>query len=369
MYASQGGSSIMAIEITNVIVGVDTHADTHHVALINEYGKHLADKKFLATGSGYRGIIAFATSYGPVLAAGLEGTGSYGAELARVMARAGFQVIEVNRPNRQARRLHGKSDPLDAYQAAEAVLAKRGTSMPKTRDGYVEALRVIQAGRTSALKARTALICQIKSILITATEGLRAKYRPLTTAALIKALAASRPVGLEADPVTATAATLKKLAQRHHHLTVEIIDADARLKRIIATHAPALTAITGIGTIVATQLLVTMGDNPDRCTSEAQFAALTGTAPIPASSGKTIRHRLSRGGDRAANAAIHHIALVRMSTDQRTKNYVIKRTAEGKSKREILRCLIGQVLNLRPGQVPGRGSSVVSGDGLVAVPS
>jgi transposase len=341
MYASQGGSSIMAIEITNVIVGVDTHADTHHVALINEYGKHLADKKFLATGSGYRGIIAFATSYGPVLAAGLEGTGSYGAELARVMAGAGFQVIEVNRPNRQARRLHGKSDPLDAYQAAEAVLAKRGTSMPKTRDGYVEALRVIQAGRTSALKARTALICQIKSILITATEGLRAKYRGLSTAALIKALAASRPVGLEADPVTATAATLKKLAQRHHHLTAEIIDADARLKRIITAHAPGLTAITGIGSIVATQLLVTMGDNPDRLTSEAQFAALTGTAPIPASSGKTNRHRLSRGGDRAANAAIHHIALVRMSTDQRTKNYVIKRTAEGKSKREILRCLIG----------------------------
>jgi transposase len=326
----------MTNDLIKVIAGVDTHADTHHVALISQHGTHLADEKFVATGSGYRAIIGYITQFGPVIAVGIEGTGSYGAGLARVLAIEGFEIVEVNRTNRQSRRLRGKSDPLDAYQAAEAVLAGRGTSTPKTRDGYVEALRVLRTARTSAIKARTAVLTQISGILVSAPEAIRAKYRGQTTPARLKAMAALRPDSDTADPAVATAITLKRLARRHQHLTTEIEDCDTDLARIISENAPALTHVTGVGTAVASQLLVTIGDNPERLGSEAQFAALAGVAPIPASSGKTTRHRLSRGGDRAANSAIHHIVLARMSTDQRTKDYVAKRTKDGKTKREIM---------------------------------
>lgn len=329
----------MTNEAIKVIAGVDTHADTHHVTLITEYGKHLADRKFLAVGSGYREIAEYITQYGPVIAVGVEGTGSYGAELARVLAKEGFEVKEVNRPNRAHRRLHGKSDPLDAYQAAESVLAGRGTSTPKSRDGYVEALRVLRTARTSALKARTAVLAQISGVLAAAPEAVRAKYRGLTSPARAKAMAATRPAGNPADPAHATALTLKRMAARHNFLSAEISDTDDEIAAIVAEHAPALLEINGVGATVASQLLVTVGDNPARLATEAQFAALTGTAPIPASSGKTTRHRLSRGGDRAANAAIHRIVLARMATDQRTKDYVAKRTADGKGKLEIMRCL------------------------------
>ncbi|MBT2586509.1 IS110 family transposase [Arthrobacter sp. ISL-95] len=328
----------MTNDLIRVIAGVDTHADTHHVALISQHGTHLADEKFVATGSGYRAIIGYITQFGPVIAVGIEGTGSYGAGLARVLAIEGFEVVEVNRTNRQSRRLRGKSDPLDAYQAAESVLAGRGTSTPKARDGYVEALRVLRTARTSAIKDRTAVLTQISGILVAAPEAIRAKYRAQTTPARLKAMAALRPDSDTADPAVATAITLKRLARRHQHLTTETEDCDTDLARIISENAPALTHVTGVGTAVS-QLLVTIGDNPERLGSEAQFAALAGVAPIPASSGKTTRHRLSRGGDRAANAAIHHIVLARMCTDQRTKDYVAKRTKDGKSKREIMRCL------------------------------
>lgn len=329
----------MKYENIKVIVGIDTHADTHHVALITEFGKHVADRKFLAVGSGYREIAEYITQYGPVIAVGIEGTGSYGAELTRVLTAGGFTVKEVNRPNRQARRLHGKSDPLDAYQAAESVLAERGTSTPKTRTGYVEALRVLRTARTSAMKARTAVLTQISAVLTAAPEPIRAKYRGQSNEARARAMASSRPGTDVADPMIATAVTLKRMAARYHYLSAEITDSDGELAGIIAINAPELTLIKGVGTAVASQLLVTIGDNPERLTTEAQFAALVGVAPIPASSGKTSRHRLSRGGDRAANASIHRIVLVRMAKDQRTRDYVAKRTADGKGKLEIMRCL------------------------------
>jgi transposase len=166
----------MKNENINVIVGIDTHADTHHVAIITDFGKHLTDKKFLAVGSGYGEKAEFITSYGPVIAVRIEGPGFYGAELSRVLTKADLIVKEVNRPNRQARRLQGKSDPLDAYQAAESVLANRGTSTPKARTGFVEALRVLRTARTSAMKASTAVLTQISAVLTSAPESIRAKY-------------------------------------------------------------------------------------------------------------------------------------------------------------------------------------------------
>jgi transposase len=329
----------LASETTKVIAGIDTHSDTHHVAVINEHGKPLADKEFLAVGSGYRKILGFITGYGTVAAVGVEGTGSYGAEIARTLRGAGMNVLEVNRPNRSARRLKGKSDPLDAYQAAKSVLDGQATAIPKAKDGPVECLRILRAGRTSALKARTAAINQIKGLLVSAPDKLRAKYRGLRTSALISALQRTRPSGHTADPEYVCILTLKALAIRCQSLAAEIATADAALQEILDTYAPMLCDLPGVGTEVASQLLVTVGDNPDRLANEAQFAALVGVAPIPASSGKTTRHRLSRGGDRNANHALYQVVLVRMASCQRTKDYVAKRTAEGKSKREIMRCL------------------------------
>jgi transposase len=322
-----------------VIAGIDTHADTHHVAIITETGAHLADQEFLAVGSGYRKIIEFITGFGPVIGAGVEGTGSYGAELTRTLSKEGIQVLEVMRPNRQGRRLKGKSDPLDAYQAAESVLAGRATATPKARDGAVEALRVLRTERSSAMRARVAVMTQVQNLLISAPEPLRASYRSLGSAALMAVLEKTRPRGSLSEPANATALVLKRLAVRYRHLHQELALIDAELDAIITIHAPMLRDLHGVGTEVASQLLVTVGDNPERITTEAKFAALVGVAPVPASSGKTTRHRLSRGGDRQANKAIHHVALVRMRTDTRTRTYVARRRAEGKSTKETMRCL------------------------------
>ena len=331
-------ATILTEELPQVIVGVDTHADTHHVAVVTEYGKPIADQKFAATDAGYNQMLDFITSHGIVTAVG-EGTGSYGAELSRVLAKEKLSVFEVNRPNRQNRRIRGKSDPLDAYQAAQSVLAERGISTPKTKDGPVECLRVLRTARTSAMKARTIAINQIRSLLVSAPETIRAKYRGLSTSAMITALARSRPSGHPAETGYITALTLKTLATRYQSLRSEIASTDALLQEILDSYAPLLTELPGVGVEVASQLLVTVGDNPERINNEAQFAALTGTAPVPASSGKTNRHRLSRGGDRQANSALHHVVLSRMQSDHRTKDYVAKRTADGKSKRETMRCL------------------------------
>lgn len=333
------GSFIMAKHPLKVIAGIDTHSDTHHVAVISDTGEHLADKEFLAVGSGYRKIIEFITTFGTVLAIGVEGTGTYGAELARVLTREGLQVLEVMRPNRQHRRLHGKSDPLDAYQAAEAALAGSGTSLPKARNGAVEAMRVLRAERSTAMRARVAVVTQIKSILVSAPDTLRARYRSMTGTAMIAALEKSRPGGDLNDPLNTTAVVLKRLARRYRALDQELALVDNELDALVTAHAPMLRDLRGVGTDTASQLLVTVGDNPERITTEAKFAALVGVAPIPASSGKTTRHRLSRSGDRQANKAIHHIALVRMSCDARTKTYVSKRRQEGKTTKEIIRCL------------------------------
>ncbi|WP_444541733.1 IS110 family transposase [Arthrobacter liuii] len=346
---------MLASEPTKVIAGIDTHADTHHVAVINEHGKPLADKEFLAVGSGYRKIVEFIASYGTVTAVGVEGTGSYGAELARTLRGEGLTVLEVN-PNRAARRLKGKSDPLDAYQAAKSVLEGRTRAIPKAKDGPVECLRIVRSGRASAIKARTAAINQIKALLVSAPDKIRAKYRAMATPALITALQRTRPTGHLADPEYVTLLTLKALAVRCQALGTEIEAADAALKEILDSYAPLLCDLPGVGTEVASQLLITFGDNPDRLGNEAQFASLVGVAPVPASSGKTTRHRLSRGGDRSANNALHQVVLVRMGSCQRTKDYVLKRTSEGKSKREIMRCLkryaareiYRQVTNPRP---------------------
>ncbi|WP_104119087.1 IS110 family transposase [Arthrobacter sp. B1805] len=322
-----------------IFAGIDTHADTHHVAIITDYGKPIADREFLATSSGYRKAVDFITAHGIPGGVGVEGTGTYGAGLTKALQQAGIPVTEVNRPNRQQRHMRGKSDPLDAYQAAQSVLAGISTAVPKAKDGPVECLRVLRTSRASAIKSRTATINQIRDMLVSAEDSIRAKYRGMPTVPMIAMMAKSRPTGHLADPVYVIARVLKTLALRYQYLTAEIEEANESLQELLDSYAPLLCDLPGVGTDVASQLLVTMGDNKERISNEAQFAALAGVAPVPASSGKSTRFRLSRGGDRQANSALHHIVLVRMGSDARTKDYVDKRTAEGKSKREIMRCL------------------------------
>ncbi|WP_344469875.1 IS110 family transposase [Kitasatospora kazusensis] len=319
--------------------GVDTHGLTHHAAVIDPLGRHLADQEFPATVSGYRDLLDWMRSHGTLAAVGVEGTGAYGAELARVLTAAGVTVIDVDRPDRKTRRMRGKSDPLDAYAAATAVASGRATGVPKSRDGLVEAVRVLRVTRRSAVKARTQAMNQIRSMLVSAPAALREQVAVLERAALIRTLARLRPGADLSTPLAATKAALRRLARRHQALDDEISELDAEIGPLVRQAAPELLALFGVGPETAGQLLASAGDNPERMRSEAAFAHLAGVAPIPASSGRTHRHRLNRGGDRAANNALHTIVLVRMRYDERTRAYVARRTKEGLSKKDITRCL------------------------------
>jgi transposase len=266
----------------------------------------------------------------------VEGTGAYGAALSRFLR---SEVVEVDRPDRKTRRAKGKSDPVDAYAAALAALSGRAAGIPKSRDGKVEAIRALRVARRSAVKARTQAINQLRALLLTGPAELREQLRDLTAGALIETCARLRPTTDLADPVQATKAALRRLARRHQQLSEEIRELDAELAPLVTARAPELLALPGVGIEVAGQLLVTAGDNPDRLRSEAAFAHLCGVAPIPASSGRTHRHRLNRGGDRAANTALHTIALSRLRWDPRTRAYLARRRQEGLTKPEAIRCL------------------------------
>lgn len=322
-----------------VVAGVDTHRDTHHAAVITTTGQRLSSKEFPATSTGYEQLLDFLTRHGALIRVGIEGTNSYGAGLARHLRRAGIEVREVLRPARQVRRRRGKTDAIDAYQAAAQTLADTDTVTAKSSDAAVEALRVIHAARHSAVKARTEAINQLHALLVTAPESLRADYRHHTTTTLINRLARSRPHPSD-DFVTAhTRQSLRRLARRCVKLGEEERTHDRDLQQLVDQINPALRQALGIGTITAAQLLITAGDNPDRLHTEAAFAMLCGAAPIPASSGLTNRHRLNRGGDRQANSALHQIAVVRLGTDPTTRAYAQRRRAEGKTTKDILRCL------------------------------
>lgn len=323
----------------DVTAGVDTHGETHHAAIIDPLGRYLADAEFDATGSGYQQLLAWLNSHGTITAIGVEGTGAYGAELARVLRDAGLSVVEVDRPDRKTRRMKGKSDPIDAYAAATAVASGRAAGTPKTRDGIVEAIRALRVVRRSAVKARTQAINQTRQLVVTAPEHVRAPLRGLPARALSTTCARLRPGQDLTDPAQAVKFALRRLGKRIIALGEEVAELDAELKALTCRAAPDLLELKGVGPDVAGQLLATCGDNPDRLASEAAFAHLCGVAPIPASSGRRDRHRLNRGGDRAANHALHTIVLSRMRWDERTRAYVERRTGQGLSTKDIMRCL------------------------------
>ena len=330
----------IAAPTSTVTVGVDTHLDVHVVAALDGLGRMLGSASFATNPSGNAGLIRWAEQHGPIAQVGVEGTGSYGAQLTRDLQRAGHSVVEVDRPDRTARRARGKNDHLDAEAAARAVLSGRASTTPKARSGQIEAIRALRIARRSTVSGRTVAMNQLKALLLTAPADLREQLRALTSTQLVKATARLRPADNLADPLAATKYAMREIALRHQFLTQQLKRLDTHLKTLVAQAAPNLVARFAIGTDTAGALLVALGDNPGRLHTESSFAHLCGVAPLPASSGKTTgRHRLNRGGDRQANNALWRIVLVRMGTDQRTKNYVARRTTQGLSKPEIMRCL------------------------------
>ncbi|MDQ6670150.1 MAG: IS110 family transposase [Chloroflexota bacterium] len=326
-------------ETEQVTLGVDTHAEFHVAAALDERGQLLGFCTIPTTSAGFGELLRWAGQYGDVARVGIEGTGCYGAGLARWLRARGVAVLEVDRPDRRTRRRRGKSDTVDAEAAARAVLAGIATGQPKAGTGPMEMLRTLRVARQSAMKARTQAANELHALLVTAPEAVRTQLRRLKVPQLVATAAAFRLGPDLATPTAATKAALKSIARRYQHLSAEIDALDAHLEHLVAAAAPALMAIKGVGTDIATTLLTTAGDNPDRLASEGSFAHLVGVAPISASSGKTVRHRLNRGGDRQGNRALYLLAIGRMGWDPATRAYVARRTTEGRTKPEIIRCL------------------------------
>lgn len=344
------------VDTLEVTGGVDTHADAHVAAVIDPLGRHLGDRSFPATPAGYQDLIGWLGSFGTPTVVGVEGTGAYGAGLARAFAAAGLRVVEVDRPDRKTRRDQGKSDPIDAYAAARAAASGRATGIPKSRTGDVESVRALRVARNGAIRARAKALTQLKSLIVTAPDALRTQLAGLDGNQLVATCARLRPTrhepaamgphakrpprpGRLVDPTAATKRALASIAARIGHLDNELAELDDDLHSLLTPLAPTLLGLMGVGLDVAGQLLATAGDNPHRLRHEAAFAHLCAAAPIPASSGKTTRHRLNRGGDRAANAALYRIVICRLRWDPATRLYVQRRTTQGRTKAEIIRCL------------------------------
>jgi transposase len=321
-----------------VIGGVDTHKDLHVAAVVDELGRILGTASFPTTAKGEQALHSWMISYGELLRVGVEGTGTYGAGLCRFLCDQGVVVKEVNRPNRQMRRRRGKSDTVDAEAAARAALNGEANIVPKERTGIVESIRMIRVAFCSARESRTRVANQIRDLVLTAPTSLRAELGSLTTAARVERCARFRP----GDPTGSTEGAklaLRHLARRYKALTEEMEELHAELDKLTAAANPALRAAKGVGVDVASILLVAAGENPDRLRSDAAFAAMCGVSPVQASSGKIQRHRLNRCGNRQANHALWRIATVRAVHDDRTRHYIARRMAEGRSKREAIRCL------------------------------
>lgn len=321
----------------DVYGGVDTHRDVHVAAVVDTAGRLLGCAPFGTDPAGYEQLESWLRSHGLVVGVGVEGTGSYGAGLTRHLTDAGVKVVEVNRPNRQLRRRRGKTDTVDAENAARAALGGDATTTPKHGNGPVEAIRMLGVVRRSAVKARAQSVNQLHALVVTAPEQVKHQLQGLSTQAQIKVCARFRP---RSGTVAAHCKkALRHLARRYQTLTAEINELDTDINGLCARTNPALLSAHGVGPDTAAALLVAAGDNPQRMRTEASFAALCGASPVQASSGRTVRHRLNRGGNRQANRALWRIATLRMQQDQRTIRYVQKRQTEGKTHRDIIRCL------------------------------
>jgi transposase len=326
------------MEQIEVILGVDTHLEVHVGAVISETGKLLGTRSVSADSGGYLDLLIWAKSFGDLRRAGVEGTGTYGAGLARVLLDHDIEVLEVNRQDRSERRFRGKSDPTDAESAARAVLSGRAAAIPKEKSGAAEAMRTVTVARRSAVKAKTQAINQLRGLIVSAPQEIRERLTSAKAAECVANCARLRSLG-NTPMLQTLAITLRLLAKRWLALNEELKSLDAMLEKLTDQHARRLRQRFGVGPHTAAILVTVAGDNPERLKNEAALAALCGTSPLQASSGKTVRHRLNRGGNRSANNALWTIAMVRMRSDPRTKAYVQRRTHEGMTNKEIHRCL------------------------------
>ena len=327
------------VETRAITGGVDTHLDTHVAAAVDANGGVLGVESFPTTTGGFVELHEWLASFGTLERVGVEGTGAYGAGLARFLCGVGVTVIEVGRPNRQARRAHGKSDSIDAVEAARAALSGRAAAVAKTGDGNVEAIRVLLVAYRSGRDTRTKCLNQLRHLGFCAPDDLRERFRGMGVARLAETAAGLRP-NPTGDPVVyATKLAMQTLGRRVVDIDADCARLHGELADLVKATAPTLLDLHGIGVRTAALLLVAAGDNAERITSEAAFAHLCGVAPIHASSGKVTRHRLNRGGNRQANHALWRIVFTRMSSDPRTRAYVERRSLEGRSKPEIMRVL------------------------------
>ena len=310
----------------------------HVAAALDPIGGLLGVQEFPATPAGYAQLLGWLGGFGTVCLVGIEGTGSYGAGLARHITAAGIRVVEVDRSDRQDRRRQGKSDPLDAVSAARAAQSGRARGAPKGRDGAVEAIRALMVAKRSARAERTQTINQARALVLTGPDDLRTRFAGHTAAALVAGIASLRPRPGDV-PGYATRIALRELGRRAEFLDGQLERLDELIIPLVAARAPGLLALYGVGPDTAALLLVAAGDHPERLRSESAWAHLCAVAPIPASSGKVTRHRLNPGGDRQANHALWRIVLTRMSAHPPTRVCVGRRTKEGLSKNEIIRCL------------------------------
>lgn len=334
-------STITQQQTGPVVVGVDTHKDVHHVAVLTSTGQLVGDAAFPTTSTGYQAVLDWIGRFGPVGQIGIELTGSYGAGLTRHLQAAGLTVLEVNTSDKATRARRGKDDRTDAIAAAQKVLAGMATAIPKDTTGPVESIRILLLTRNSAVNDRTRAGNQIRDLLVTAPTALREQLTSIRGRKALLTAIETLPITRTAltDPAAATVFALRRLAGRIRDLDTEIADLDAALTGLVTPLAPTLLAGFQVGILTAAQLLITAAANSDRISSEAKFAHLTGTAPIPVSSGKTNRMRLHRGGDRQANRAIHLIAVGRLKHHAPTQAYIAKKLAEGKSKKDAIRSL------------------------------
>jgi transposase len=329
----------MLAELVEVVIGVDTHKDSHTAAVVDaRTGGVLARATVPADPDGYAELAALAESHSGLRAWALEGTGGYGAGLARHLADAGELVIELDRPKRPARRAGAKSDPIDAERAARDALARTHLAQPKS-GGERAALQMRLTARRAAIEAATAAQRQLLALVIAAPEVVRARFRGQRTRAMLVTAARLRPAaGREAIEVVTALTVLRDLARRSRALEAEAAEHESAIRTLVRSWRPDLLELTGVGPIVAATVL-TAWSHPGRCRDDAAFAMLAGAAPIPASSGKTVRHRLNRAGDRQLNRALHVVALCRLQRDPRTRAYADRRRAQGRTDREIKRCL------------------------------
>lgn len=322
----------------SVTVGVDTHRDFHVAVALDQLGRRLGVLVIPADTAGYRSLCAWAGGFGTISTFGIEGTGCYGTGLMRFLTSAGHDVLEVDRPDRKTRRTKGKSDAVDAEAAARAVLSGNVRVLPKARSGAGEELRLLHKTKRGAIKARTQALNALRAMVVTAPESLRCELKGLRGDKLIAACARLRP-GQGSGLVVTNKHAMRSLARRCKHLDAEVTELEAAIKPLADETCPQLLELRGVGYDVAAQLVATMGDNAERIRSGASFAALCGVSPVDASSGNQQRHRLNRGGDRQANRVIHVVAISRCRTDERTKAYMARKRAQGKSTKEALRCL------------------------------